>query len=134
MNLGERVECGLLMPRRIGLTDRRVDSILAVNIEASTILLNGEPLTVAQIIDDDITKGSFNVARSGAVFASVEFTKEVLATKQEQLVATILWLHFLPTSSCFTSHDVTAQSHVLWRPSHRVIPFHLHSASFGCYL
>ncbi len=75
MNLGERVECGLFTPRRIGLTDRRVDSILAVNIEASSILLNGEALTVAQIIDDEITEGSVNVARSGAVFASVEVTK-----------------------------------------------------------
>ena len=44
MNLGDRVICGVLTPTHVGLTDRKVESVIATALEVDTIALSGTDL------------------------------------------------------------------------------------------
>ena len=76
MNLGERVECGRLTPTHIGLTDKRVQSILTHAIDASQITVNGSPLAYSDLanlptVDDTVTADSTHLVTSGAVQSAI---------------------------------------------------------------
>ena len=76
MNLGERVECGRLTPRTIGLSDRKVESILAAAIDASSYAVNGAPLAYNDLanlpsVDTAVTENSSSLVTSGAVSTAI---------------------------------------------------------------
>jgi hypothetical protein len=87
MNLGDRVYCGVITPVQIGLTDRKVQNILAETIDATAITINGAPMCYDDMnglptVDTAVAGGSANLVTSGAVHAAIETSSN---SKQDQL-------------------------------------------------
>ena len=45
MNLGDRAQCKLFLPNKIGHSGRRVEAIIADSVDTTSITLNGSDLT-----------------------------------------------------------------------------------------
>jgi hypothetical protein len=95
MNLGDRVECGVFTPKQIGLVDRRVQSILTNNLDATTITIGGSPIcyqdiTDLPVVEEEVLENNNNLVTSGGVFtaiASSASTKQNLLTVNGQPVS-----------------------------------------------
>ena len=95
MNLGDRVYCGVITPIQIGLTDRKVQNILAETIDATAITINGAPMCYNDMdglpsADTVVSDGSANLVTSGAVHAAIETSSN---SKQDILTVNGLPIH-----------------------------------------
>jgi hypothetical protein len=76
MNLGDRINCGRLAPTHIGLSDKRVQSILANSVDVTSISISGAPLAYSDLantptVDASVTASSSNLISSGAVETAI---------------------------------------------------------------
>ena len=94
MNLGERVNCGVLLASKIGRSDNRVKSIASKVVDSESYQKNGNALAYSDLaglpeIDATVTENSTNLVSSGAVHTALDNVttnaSSVYAPKQSPL-------------------------------------------------
>ena len=74
MNLGDNLECGKICPTNIGSSEKKVESLLAQNVESTTVKLNNVDLsTTLTTITDSIP--SYTISAFNGSTATNKFLK-----------------------------------------------------------